>query len=325
MSSIVPPFDSLPNIPGKVITEVKKNIDKSIDSLVNDTTRFVKSVTKLPKNCNCDDPDIRKIKQQLATIQKQLTAVQNSIPKIQSTVQKVQQVVSIANTIRTGVIAAQLINPITAPVFLAQQTMLIQDAIIVNALQSLSSFQSVPNEILSKLAVIIPQLLQSIQTIGQVCNGDVNPLEYNKAVDDKLANNPQSSLVNSQIDSNQIANELFPGNTNIADQLAAADADKIINDGSNKWNISIPTEFYNEYNVADSDLIDRAAAIQSLNEQLTTIEELQKSLLEAPSKVIRKSGIPSPTDGKLGDYYINTDDDSIFGPKLSNDSWSPIQ
>jgi hypothetical protein len=45
------------------------------------------------------------------------------------------------------------------------------------------------------------------------------------------------------------------------------------------------------------------------------------NLVEAPSKVYQASGVPENNLGKLGDYYINLDNQSIYGPKAQANDW----
>ena len=297
--SVVPPFDIIPKIPIDAITEVNKKLDQSVNRLIEDTTRFVKTVTKLPKNCSCDDPRVTQAKNQLADIQKQITAIQNSVPKIQSIVDKIKTAVRIAQVARTAIVAAQLLNPVTAGVFLAQQTMLIQEQVIVNAIGGLSIFSTVPISMSSKLAAIVPLLIQSIDSIGQACNGDVSPLDVNKSVIEN---------VNSAIISNT--------------------DDSFLTDNDAKWNAELPTEFYTDYNVAESDISDRGSLIESYSNQLSTLDSeldriilLQQSIVEAPTQVLRGNGKPKDDIGKLGDYYIDeSDNNKIYGPKTA-DTW----
>jgi hypothetical protein len=47
-------------------------------------------------------------------------------------------------------------------------------------------------------------------------------------------------------------------------------------------------------------------------------------LLEAPSKVIMLSGtqIPANNQGKAGDFAVNNDMQTIYGPKPSDTEWN---
>jgi hypothetical protein len=272
MSAIVPPLDFIPKLPAKAVDFVMKQIDTQTDVLLEQVTKTVQDSIKLPINIKCDDPRIAKIKKQLGEIQKQITTVQENIPKIQKTIDSVKQIVATANGIKAAVSAAQLANPVTAGLFIAQQLTAIQDATIVNAISSLSQFSSVPTTLASKLQTITPPLLGAIAKVSNVCNGDVDTLD--------------------------ISQDAFL-------------------DGAN-YNDLVNTEFYNEENVSDDDLQNRSDTIQQLLEQQ---QNLLTSLQEAPSKVYQLNGIPPNDLGKVGDYYINLDNQSIYGPKPIADNW----
>ena len=277
MSAIVPPLDIIPKLPAKAVTLVMTQLNTQTDRLLDNVTKTVQDTVKLPVNVKCDDPKIAQIKKQLADIQKQITSIQQVIPRIQTTINSVRSLVGIATGIKTALSVAQLSNPITAPLFIAQQLMAIQDATIVNAISSLSQFSSVPVTLTSKLQTITTPLLGAIAKVSNVCNGDVDTLNISQ---DALSND----ALQTEIDYNDLVN----------------------------------TTFYNEENVSDDDLQHRSDTIQQLVEQQ---QNLLTSLQEAPSKVYQASGVPENNLGKLGDYYINLDNQSIYGPKAQADDW----
>lgn len=275
MSAIVPPLDIIPKLPAKAVSEVIKQVDVQTDRLLQDVTKTVQDSIKLPTNTKCDDPRIKKIKEQLADIQEQITKVQETIPKIQTTINTVKTVVTTAQAIKAAITAAQLSNPVTAPVFIAQQLMAIQDATIVNAIESLNQFSTVPDTLTSKLATVVPPLIAAISKVSNVCNGDVDELTIPESVSDSL-----------NIDTD--------------------------------YNDLVDTEFYTELNVSDDDLENRSDTIQQLLDQQ---QDLLRSLQEAPSKVYNGTGLPSGNIGKTGDYYIDNDTQTVYGPKPSQNSW----
>lgn len=279
MSSIVPPLDRIPKLPAKGVSLIINQIDKQTDKLLDSVTSTVQNSIKLPRSVNCDDPRVKEIKNQLKDVQNQITKIQETIPKIQTTINAVKTIVSTAGAIKATISAVQLANPVTAPLFIAQQLTAIQDATIVNAIEALNQFSSVPDTISTKLATIVPPLLASINKISNVCNGDVDDLQI-----------PQSVLDNT-------SSEL-----NIDD-----------------YNDLVDTEFYTELNVSDEDLENRGDVIEQLLEQQ---RNLLQSLQEAPSKVYKDQGAPDPTLGKIGDYYIDTDTQTVYGPKLTINSWT---
>jgi hypothetical protein len=280
MSAIVPPLDFIPKLPGKAVAQVIKQLDTQTDRLLEQVNKTVQDSVKLPVNIKCDDPRIKKVKQQLSDIQTQITKVTEQIPKIQSTIETVKQIVTIAQGIKTAISIAQLSNPVTAPVFIAAQLTAIQDATIVNALESLNQFATIPASLTSKLSTIVPPLTNALLKVSNSCGDD----------DDTNFELP-SDLIDESLNANN---------------------------GFGEFNDLVPTEFYNEDNVSESDLQDRSNSIQEL---LTQQRNLLTSLQEAPSKVYQQPGIPAGQVGKIGDYYIDIQSSKIYGPKPSLTEW----
>jgi len=282
MSAIVPPLDFIPKLPGKAVADVIRQLNSQTDRLTIQVNDAVQNSVKLPAGANCDDPRVTKIKDQLSEIQRQISRVQETIPKIQQTIDSVKQVVAVAQGIKTAVTIAQLSNPLTAPGFIAAQLTAIQDATIVNSIESLNQFSSIPETLSSKLATIVPPLTSAINKVSSIC-GDTD-LEF--------------SLPST-------------GDTDLEFSLPSTFSTEDFND-------LVPTEFYTDDNVSDSDLQDRSDSIETL---LTQQRDLLTSLQEAPSQVYRDSGIPSGDVGKVGDYYIDTELSNIYGPKPSSNNW----
>lgn len=282
MAALTPPFDIVPKLPGKAVNLVVQQINKRTDRIVDNVNEFTKKTTKLPLNASCDDPQVKQMKQDLQQIQQQITQLRNIVPQIQTIVNSVQQVVNTAVGVKTAITVAQLSNPVTAPLFIAQQLMAIQDSTIANAISSLDQFKSIPGTLSSKIASIVPSLTSAVNRLSATCNGDLNGLE-------------QLELPTS------IMNEVS-GIDNAAD------------------NGDIPdSEFYTELNVSDEDIEFRTDTIEQLVQQQ---RDLLTSLLEAPSQVYKQAGSPAPDLGKPGDYYIDTETNTIYGPKLNATTWT---
>jgi hypothetical protein len=91
-------------------------------------------------------------------------------------------------------------------------------------------------------------------------------------------------------------------------------------DDINAYNDLYPSDFYRDINVSEQDLLDRANSIQTLiTRQLDVLSNLQ----EAPSTVFQQTGKPTANIGKLGDYYVDTQNLVFYGPKLSDTEWPP--
>jgi hypothetical protein len=281
--AIIPPFDQLTKIPAFGVDKIQQQFNVVTDFSLNQIKEVIKESVKLPTNIKCDDPRIKKIKQDLANIQVGITKIQESIPKIESAITTVRTIISTAQAINATVAAAQLAVPVTAGLFIAQQTMAIQNELIANAISAVVPLQNLPVQTLSKLNTLIPSLEAAISKLNTVCDDNV---ELN-----------------------------IPSISDISDESDESGVDINYND-------MIPTEFYTELNVSDTDLIQRSKTIQQLVDQQ---RDLYNSLLEAPSQVYRQQGNPPPELGKIGDYYLNTSNNESYGPKISDIDWgTPI-
>lgn len=275
MPSIVPPLDFIPKLPARGAEFIIDQLNQQLDILTEIAADVIQESVKLPGDINCDDPRIKKLKEQLAQIQKIIGDVQAAIPKVQQTISVVKQIVTIAQSIKATISAAQLANPATAALFIALQLQAIQDATIVNAIASLNQFATLPQTLLARLQTLIPPLIAALSKIGAACNGE----------------SPEFSIPDELLD-------------------------------TTNYNDLVESEFYTELNVSDSDLTDRSDRIESILRQQ---QDLLNSLLEAPSQVYKQQGIPGPELGKAGDYYIDINTNSVYGPKLSATEWgSPV-
>ncbi len=246
---------------------IQKEFDKQTDILLEQVNKTVQDSIKLPPNVHCDDPRIKKLKEQLQFIQKQITKVQESIPMIQSKIDAVKNIIGVAQGIKSVISAAQLSNPVTAPLFIAQQLTEIQNATITNAIASLKQFESIPVTLLSKIQTIVPPLTGAINKLSSACNGEIDNLEL-----------PTQA----------------------------------------EYNDLLPSEFYTDINVSDTDLQGRSDNIELI---LTLQRDLLSSLQEAPSKVYQDNGLPAADVGKIGDYYIDLTTSIVYGPKITATEW----
>ena len=279
--SIIPPLDRITEAPALGVDKIQQQFNKILDSIADQANKTIKDSAKLPTNVNSDDPRVKNIKQSLENIQLSITKVQENIPKIQSAVTAITTIISTAQGINASIAAAQLAVPVTAGLFIAMQTQALQNQLIVNAIEAVKPLQSLPDQIESKITILIPILIAAISKLNTITNDDVE------------LNIPSISR-----------------------------ADNVELNTDNNYNDLIPTEFYNELNVSETDLTQRSDSIEQLVEQQ---QNLLTSLQEAPSQVYRGNGNPLPNLGKIGDYYLNTSNNVSYGPKISDNDWgTPI-
>ena len=301
MSAIVPPLDLIPKLPAKGVNKFVGVFDKQIDRLVDQVMKVVHDSTKLPPNLKCNDPSIKQIKDQIAQIQKQIVTIQDLVPKIQTAVSTVKSLIAVAQGIKLTLTAAQLSNPITAPVFIASQLMLIQDAVLVNAITSLKSLSAIPATLPGKLAPLIPQLVAAANIVGNACGNEEPPLDIPTISDNGDSGDGDSGGGDS-------GNNGYDG---LGDRIDGIDDVAGYGD-------ALKTEFYTKVNVSEEDLDFRSDTIEQL---LSQQRDLLTSILEAPSKVHQTTAEPTGSLGKLGDYVIDNVNKNMYGPKLENDSW----
>jgi hypothetical protein len=288
--SIIPPLDRLTKAPSFGVDKIQQQFNDILDLVVDQTNQTIKDSVKLPTNVKCDDPRVQNIKQNLENIQSLITQVQQNIPKIQSAITAVNTIVSTAQGIKSAIAAAQLANPVTAPVYIATQTEAIQNQLIVNAIEAVKPLQALPKQIESKIIMLMPILIAAISKLNTITDDDVELNVPSIPTDDDAELNVSSILTDDDVELNM--------DTNYYDL--------------------IPTEFYNELNVSDDDLTQRSNLIEQLVDQQ---RNLLTSLQEAPSQVYKQEGNPPPELGKIGDYYLNTSNNVSYGPKITDTDW----
>ena len=295
MSAIIPPLDKIPKIPGYAVNITISQINRLIDKLIKQTLETAKKASALDISTKCDDKVIKDLKQELTDLQALIKKIQGFIKKIPPAVKSIKTIIKTVKAIKAANVLAMLSNPLTAPIFTSTELNKVLDASIVNALESLNQFASVPATALSKLTALLPELINIASSINSTCNG----------------NGDNASV--------SVSPELL--GTTLAGTVAgnATDGQIAVDDtNNNNYDDILPSDFYNEYNASDDDLNFRDDVIQTiLDRQL----DLLASIQEAPSIVIHGNGDPIDTIGKTGDYYVDKDTDTIYGPKPYRNSW----
>ena len=193
--------------------------------------------------------------------------------------------------------------------------------------------------ILNILNIVIPILTTAAQIASVIINAQVaTPVpappaaSQALAVQNELVANIASALKQASIiitivnGSVMLSSKLLAGVINKLSSICNTETfevSKITQDAINTINNqvvndNITSEFYRLINVSQSDLDKRNVLIADLELQQRL---LLTDLLEAPSKVYQSQGAPANDLGKLGDYYIDLDTQTVYGPKLSINNW----
>jgi len=273
-------------IPSQIVQRIILLLSKQIDAISNLAEKTSTACLNLDHNVKCSDPNVKQIKGQLADLQR-------LIDQLNIIINRTSDIISIINTVATTASVLKIIQlaiPSVPGVPAGPITELINifTKLIDNAKSSINSLKGMLDNIKSQFNRINSLIANSINTIGSICNNE-------------------SFTVTSEVAS-IINNVSIIGN----------DASSIIGNDASSINDQYPTEFYTNINVSDDDINLR---FNTISELLENQLDVMTNLVEAPSKVYRASGVPENNLGKLGDYYINSDDQSIYGPKAQTDDW----
>jgi phage-related protein len=219
-------------------------------------------------------------------IKGQLADLQRLIDQLNIIINRTSDIISIINTVATTAFVLKIIQlaiPAVPGVPTGPITELINifTKLIDNAKSSINSLKGILANIKSQFNRINSLIANSINTIGSICN-----------------------------------NESFTVTSEVASIIN--NASSIIGNDTSIINDQYPTEFYTNINVSDDDINLR---FNTISELLENQLDVMTNLVEAPSKVYQASGVPENNLGKLGDYYINLDNQSIYGPKAQADDW----
>lgn len=219
-------------------------------------------------------------------IKGQLADLQRLIDQLNIIINRTSDIISIINTVATTAFVLKIIQlaiPAVPGVPTGPITELINifTKLIDNAKSSINSLKGILANIKSQFNRINSLIANSINTIGSICN-----------------------------------NESFTVTSEVASIIN--NASSIIGNDTSNINDQYPTEFYTNINVSDDDINLR---FNTISELLENQLDVMTNLVEAPSKVYQASGVPENNLGKLGDYYINLDNQSIYGPKTQADDW----
>lgn len=218
----------------------------------------------------------------------EINAIKQDLEQIKQLVENIQRIANLLQPITNGLQTATTIANILTTVSLAIPAVIgVPEGPKEQTLSALA-------ELLQNIAIILNILNTIVSTINDI-NNRVNSI-VSVAQDklDSVCNDNTNSDTNNGIDSN-----FLPSQVSLTNQY--------------------PSEFYREINVSDDDLQNRIDQIQSLlDEQLNVLD----NLIEAPSTVLRGNGLPNNELGKIGDYYIDTNTQTVYGPKSTQNSWS---
>lgn len=283
------PFNKLPGIPAVVLDQLIPIYIEQRNKLISLVSEIALDAAEAPLNTVCDDPTIKEIKNKLKELE---TIIQN----IQGILNSIQPIVSIFNTLKS--VASVIISIMLAtPAVQGKPEGTTQAALTSGS----DTIESIGAAVL-KIQQLINPLRPDFNKVANVIITVNNLLESicNEGVDIANTDPLPSATNNESPESGSIAG--IPG-TYISDRDILS---------------QFPSEFYQDVNVADSDIQARLDLILELLEESV---DVALNLNESPSDIIIQSGTPANDVGRLNDYYIDNTTQQVYGPKPFDTSW----
>jgi hypothetical protein len=276
-------------IPANVIEKVTPLVLKNMDKLQDLGNLLISKCNNLPLRIKCSDPRIIDIKKLLDKIKKFI----DNITKLIAVIKKIIKALKTVKTAATAIKVVQLVLPLppfTPPGPIAE-LMGIVNKLLQNLKSAMPCFLAMIDIIKSTVADINGILAISLMILGGICSSDV--FEISKDVDTLL----KDRTTNTSTSATSVNNN----------------GDSLITQTTNGT--------YDPLMASNDDLNEYIDLLNGIANELNDPTSASLYLEEAPSLVYSGTGIPDPTLGKLGDYYVDLTNSSILGPKITDISW----
>ena len=287
-------------------------------------------VDVLPKDCECDDPRVQDVKNKLNEVLDLINKLKDILPLVQKIIDAVNLLIKIAAAIKASI----FLTPIVGQAALLSELMIVQNMTIANAIKSVEQLNILPSTLNRSINSMSNKLADVINKLGSVCTDESFAVssEIQSAINKKPYDIGASTGGNWTLVSGSGANGSPIGQppnpkspfTDIDGSIwiwqGLLDPDSGVAWGSQPSrtnDYTMGTEFYTEVNVSAEDLQNR---LDTINELISTQQDLLASLQEAPAQSYDGIGPPNADLGKLGDYYIDKTNKVIYGPKI-NTGW----
>lgn len=282
----------IPAIAVKKIVPILTNQVSSIQTLLQ---KLSSSISNLPPNVKCNDPQVKSSKSQLSKILKNIKKLKKLL-KLISIILKILKVLAIIAAI--GIVVALVIPAIpgvpTGPIAKLLQTFTV---VLANILGAVAVLKGILAGILAQINSMNTAAAAMATKLSSICNNE--PIVVSAAI---------ASILDKQVIDDGSGNQPIKSNSNLNDPDDDTDDDTDDSAYDDKYN----SEFYNKRNVSTEDMDFR---IESIIELLEKEQEVMINLIEAPSDILRASGGPTSIMGKINDFYINIDSGQVYGPK----------
>lgn len=307
-------------IPAVVLEKLIPIVMKQLDQLTNISSLLSNALNSLPTNVKCNDPRINDIKQKLKDVKK-LTDNLNLIrPKLQSIVTTLNIISVSADIVKM----IQMVIPAFTGVPQVPFAMIAKtvDELGKNCKSANAALNTINNVLNSAIGGIDNVLAQAVIKLSSTCINETFPVSsrVSNLIDKKSTggaiSDSSGSLLNN-VDTGSLA-------INMGVDPDSLNSNNLNVVGTNPANQYL-SFFYNTENVDDTDLQLLNTLVNDLENAKRTV---QQNIIEMPSNIIISAvagETPKPKDGTISDFYVNTADQLIWGPKVTDNTWDGIE
>jgi len=310
-------------IPAIAVKKIVPILTKQVSSIQNLMQKLSSSISNLPPNVKCNDPQVKSSKDQLSKILKNIKKLKKLL-KLISTILKILKVLAIIAAI--GIVVALVIPAIPGvPTGPTAKLLQMFAVVLTNILGAIAVLKGILAGILAQINSMNTAAAAITTKLSSICNNEpivvsaaIASILDNQVIDDGSGN--QSIKSNSNLDDG--SDDGSGEGDGLDDGSTDGDTDNKIWDGTrwidlndlddSAYDDKYNSEFYNKRNVSDEDMDFR---IESIIELLENEQEVMINLIEAPSDILRGNGSPIESAGKINDFYINIESGQVYGPK----------
>lgn len=278
------------NIPATVIQKLIPILINQLEGLANASAIIDKLMASVTSEIKCNDPIIQNIKVNLEKIQKLI----DNIRKVLGALQKIRTALNTTAGVAKTIELVQLVLPL--PPFAPPGAIAKTLNLVISLGNNCKSASKCLNGLLSSAELAISMASDAIAAasllLSNVCNQE-----------DVVVDKSTALLISRNI--NQSVNDNVLTNANTGTDFINASA-------------NISSIFYTKFNVSTEDLSKYQEDADTL---LSEYKDILTNLIEAPSAVYIEVNDPAPEFGNSGDYYIDTENQLIYGPKISAQEW----
>ena len=339
------PLDKIPGLPNQAVALIVDQILKFINKIQKEIERVISDAAKLPDGCDCDDPKIQDLLKRIQQIQELIAKIMKLVPILEKIIKLMKLLIAVASAIKATV----FLTPIVGQAALLAELAIVQNMILANAGVAVKQLGVIPPSIKASLTATLGGLAGVVTKLDSVCAGQGDSNDEDNPIGAIGVNNELQKAIN-QLDYSDTIPEKIPKGQWVLISKGVGPAESLVSptgqppnpesphtdeflntwvwngiidpgtgvawgtEQSRKDDATMGSEFYTEINVGIDDI---TAQVDSIEDLVKSQQDLLTSLQEAPAQSYNGTEPPTSGQGKPGDYFIDTRNKFMYGPKTS--------